>query len=217
MEAYKFVNPTVRIGKLTGEERLNEKDCDVLFVSKDTLRQPSELARFDRDWFDYIIVDEVHHGQSPTYREILTYFTPGFMLGMTATPDRTDRKDIFELFDYNKVYEMPLAEAIERGFLVPYTYYGLTDNVDYSRIRFDNHRYRVDDLERLLIIPERNEAILREYQEKGGGDKAIGFCVSIRHAERMAKYFNQHGVTAQVQGVRLNHVLFVRKVTPAML
>ena len=196
VEAYKLVNPTVRIGKLTGEERLNEMECDVLFASKDTLRQPSELARFNRDWFDYIVVDEVHHGQSPTYREILTYFTPGFMLGMTATPDRTDRKDIFELFDYNKVYEMPLAEAIERGFLVPYTYYGLTDNVDYSRIRFQNQRYRVDDLERLLIIPERNAAILREYLEKGEGDKAIGFCVSIRHAERMAEYFNQHGVTA---------------------
>jgi len=118
------------------------------------------------------------------------------MLGMTATPDRTDRKDIFELFDYNKIYEVPLAEAIERGFLVPYTYYGLTDNVDYSRIRFENQRYRVDDLERLLIIPERNEAILREYLDKGEGDKAIGFCVSINHAERMAEYFNQHGVTA---------------------
>lgn len=196
IEAYKYANPSIRIGILTGEERKNEHDCDVLFASKDTLRQPSELARFPRDWFDYIVVDEVHHGQSPTYREVLTYFTPAFMVGMTATPDRTDRKDIFELFDYNKVYEISLAEVIERGFLVPYTYYGLTDNVDYSRIRYENQRYRVDDLERLLIIPERNAAILREYQEKGDGDKAIGFCVSIKHAERMAEYFNQHGVTA---------------------
>jgi superfamily II DNA or RNA helicase len=196
IEAYKFVNPTVRVGILTGEERRDEQNCDVLFASKDTLRKPSELARFSRDWFDYIVVDEVHHGQSPTYREILTYFTPGFMLGMTATPDRTDRKDIFELFDYNKVYEMPLAEAIERGFLVPYSYYGLTDNVDYSRIRHDGKKYRTDDLERLLIIPERNAAVLREYLDKGEEDKAIGFCVSIKHAERMAEYFNQHGVTA---------------------
>lgn len=196
VEAYKFVNPTVRIGILTGEERRNEQDCDVLFASKDTLRQPSELARFPRDWFDYIVVDEVHHGQSPTYREILTYFTPGFMLGMTATPDRTDRKDIFELFDYNKVYEMPLAEAIERGFLVPYSYYGLTDDVDYSKIKFDGKKYKTADLERLLIIPERNAAILREYLDKGEGDKAIGFCVSIKHAERMAEYFTANGVTA---------------------
>ena len=196
LEAYRFVNPTVRIGILTGQERSNEKDCDVLFASKDTLRQSSELAQFSRDWFDYIVVDEVHHGQSPTYREILTYFSPHFMLGMTATPDRTDRKDIFELFDYNKVIEVPLADAIERGFLVPYTYYGLTDDIDYSGIRFENQRYRVDDLERLLIIPERNQAILREYLDKGDGDKAIGFCVSIQHAERMAEFFNQNGVIA---------------------
>lgn len=196
IEAYKFVNPTVRIGILTGEERRDEQNCDVLFASKDTLRQPTELARFPRDWFDYIVVDEVHHGQSPTYREILTHFTPSFMLGMTATPDRTDRKDIFELFDYNKVYEMPLSEAIERGFLVPYSYYGLTDNVDYSKIRHDGKKYRTDDLERFLIIPERNAAILREYLDKGESDKAIGFCVSIKHAERMAEYFNANGVTA---------------------
>ncbi|MBU2859141.1 DEAD/DEAH box helicase [Acidithiobacillus ferrooxidans] len=196
IEAYKFVNPTIRVGILTGEERRDEQNCDVLFASKDTLRQPSELSRFPRDWFDYIVVDEVHHGQSPTYREILTYFTPGFMLGMTATPDRTDRKDIFELFDYNKVYEIPLTEAIERGFLVPYSYYGLTDNVDYSKIRHNGKKYRTDDLERLLIIPERNAAVLREYLDKGGGDKAIGFCISIKHAERMAEYFTQFGVTA---------------------
>lgn len=196
IDAYRLVKPTARIGILTGEEKRDEQDCDVLFASKDTLRQPSELGRFPRDWFDYIVVDEVHHGQSPTYRDVLTHFTPSFMLGMTATPDRLDRKDIFELFDYNKVYEMPLADAIERGFLVPYTYYGLTDNVDYSRIRYDGKKYNVDDLERLLIIPERNEAVLKEYLEKGDGDKAIGFCVSIRHAERMAEYFREHGIKA---------------------
>jgi superfamily II DNA or RNA helicase/DNA modification methylase len=196
VDAYKLVWPDMRVGYLTGETRINEHDCDVLFASKDTLRQPSELARFPREHFRYIVVDEVHHGQSPSYRDVLEYFEPHFMLGMTATPDRTDRKDIFELFDYNKVYEVPLQDAIERGFLVPYTYYGLTDDVDYSRIRYQNQRYRVDDLERHLIIPERNEAVLREYLEKGHGDKSIGFCVSIIHAERMAEFFRENGVAA---------------------
>lgn len=196
VEAYKLVWPDMRAGFLTGEQRENELDCDVLFASKDTLRQTDELMRFSRDWFDYIVVDEVHHGQSPTYREILTYFDPKFMLGMTATPDRTDRRDIFELFDYSKVYEVSLADAIERGYLVPYTYYGLRDNVDYSRIRYQNNRYSIGDLERHLIIPERNNAIVVEYLDKGHGDKAIGFCVSIRHAERMAEVFNQHGILA---------------------
>ena len=168
----------------------------MLFASKDTLRQPSELERFDRDWFSYIVIDEVHHGQSPTYRDVLSYFRPAFMLGMTATPDRTDRKDIFELFDYSKIYEIPLHEVITRGYLVPYTYHGLTDDIDYSTIRYQGLRYKVADLERLLIVRERNEAIVREYLEKGKGDKAIGFCVSIKHAERMAEVFNDRGITA---------------------
>ena len=194
--AYQKVWPTIRPGILTGEAEENVDDCDVLFASKDTLRQPEVLARFQKDCFSYVVVDEVHHGQSPSYREILEHFTPKFMLGMTATPDRTDRKDIFELFDYNKVFEVTLQEAIEDGYLVPYSYFGLVDNVDYSRIRYQNNRYRVDDLERYLIIPERNEAILREFLDKGSGDKAIGFCCSIKHAERMAAFFNERGVTA---------------------
>ena len=196
IDAYRFAWPDMISGILTGETRENEHECDVLFASKDTLRQPYELARFQPDWFDYIVVDEVHHGQSPTYREVLSHFEPRFMLGMTATPDRTDRKDIFELFDYNKVYEIPLHEVIERGYLVPFTYCGLTDDVDYSRIRYQNKRYRVDDLERHLIIPERNEAVLREYLDRGNGDKSIGFCVSINHADRMAEYFSERGIAA---------------------
>lgn len=196
IDAYRRVWPEMQVGILTGEQKENEDICDVLFASKDTLRQPGQLSQFSDDHFHYIVVDEVHHGQSPTYREIIGYFQPRFMIGMTATPDRTDRKDIFELFDYKKIYEIPLQDAIERGFLVPYTYYGLTDDVDYSKIRFENYRYRVDDLERYLIIPERNEAIISEYLEKGNGDKAIGFCVSIRHAERMADFFRGCGILA---------------------
>jgi len=196
IDAYRKVWPDLRVGILTGEVRESSTDCDVLFASKDTLRHPDELAGFGEQWFNYIVVDEVHHGQSPTYREVLEYFEPDFMLGMTATPDRTDRRDIFELFDYNKVYELSLTEAIEEGILVPYSYYGLTDDIDYSSIRYENQRYNTGDLERLLIIPERNEAIVREYVEKGEGDKAIGFCVSIRHAERMAEVFIAHGISA---------------------
>jgi superfamily II DNA or RNA helicase len=199
IEAYRKVWGVLNEGLLTGDERYKESKCDVLFASKDTLRQPEVLKSFKPDAFDYIVVDEVHHGQSPSYQEILSYFRPSFMLGMTATPDRTDRKDIFELFDYNNAYEISLAEVIERGYLVPYTYIGLTDDIDYSKIRYQNNRYRVDDLERQLIIPERNQAILDAYLDKdnGAGDKAIGFCVSIAHAARMAEFFRQHGVAAE--------------------
>jgi superfamily II DNA or RNA helicase len=197
VEAYRKVWPKLSVGKLTGDVKDNEYNCDVLFASKDSLRQPGTLATYKPNWFDYIVVDEVHHGQSLSYKDILAYFTPQFMLGMTATPDRLDRKDIFELFDYQKIYEVTLQEAIDDGYLVPYDYYGLTDDVDYSKIRYQGNRYNTADLEKLLIVPARNEAILREYIDKGGGDKAIGFCVSIKHAERMAELFRNNGITAE--------------------
>jgi superfamily II DNA or RNA helicase len=199
IDAYRKVYGNLKECLLTGIEDYGVSDCQVLFASKDTLRQPEVLASFAPKAFDYVVVDEVHHGQSASYQGILHYFKPKFMLGMTATPDRTDRKDIFELFDYNKVYEISLADVIDRGYLVPYTYFGLTDDIDYSKIRYQNYKYRVDDLERFLIIKERNEAILKAYldKNKGSGDKAIGFCVSIKHAERMAEFFKQNGILAE--------------------
>jgi hypothetical protein len=126
---------------------------------------------------------------------VLKYFEPNFfMLGLTATPDRMDRKDIFELFDYQKIYEYNLFEAIENGFLVPYTYYGLQDNIDYNTIKHNGVKYNVADLDSKLIIIERNQKILEEYLSKGEGNKALGFCCSIKHANAMAAFFSENGI-----------------------
>lgn len=196
-EAFEKIYPNEKLGLLTGEEKENVKNSKVLFASKDTLTNPILLEQFDPHEFDYIIVDEVHHGQAPTYQVVLKYFNPGFfMLGLTATPDRMDRKDIFELFDYQKVYEYTLNEAIDNGFLVPYTYYGLKDNIDYNNIKYNGARYNVADLDRHLIIKERNEKIFDEYVEKGNGNKALGFCCSVKHAESMAEFFTSKGIPA---------------------
>ena len=196
-EAFEKIYPNEKLGLLTGEERENVSDSKVLFASKDTLRNPDVLNQFKPNEFDYIIVDEVHHGQAPSYQIVLKYFEPNFfMLGLTATPDRMDRKDIFELFDYQKVFEYSLTDAIENGFLVPYTYYGLKDNIDYSNIRYNGNKYNVADLDRNLIINERNEKIYEEYVQKGLGNKALGFCNSVKHADAMAAFFNAKGVPA---------------------
>ncbi len=193
-EAFKAVYPTEIVGMLTGDVQ-EGLDARVLFASKDTLRNPVVLYNFMFDEFDYVIIDEVHHAQAESYKLILDYFKPNFfMLGLTATPDRMDRKDIFELFDYQKVFEYTLIEAIENGFLVPYNYYGLKDNIDYSRIRYNGIKYRIEDLERTLIIRERNEAIYQKYIEIGQCNKAIGFCCSIVHANAMADFFSNKGI-----------------------
>jgi len=196
-DAFEKVWPEAKLGLLTGEVKENIRNSKVLFASKDTLRNPDYLSLFKKDEFDYIIVDEVHHGQAPTYQIIIKYFEPKkFILGMTATPDRMDRKDIFDLFEYNKIFEYTLSEAIENGFLVPYSYHGLKDNIDYSKIRYNGQKYNVQDLDRHLIIAKRNEKILEEYLKKGKGDKAIGFCCSIKHANKMADFFNENGIPA---------------------
>ncbi|PST83187.1 hypothetical protein C7T94_11345 [Pedobacter yulinensis] len=193
-DSFEKIYPKEALGLLTGDVKENT-DARILFASKDTLRNPDVLYQYKANEFDYIIVDEVHHGQAQSYQIILDYFQPNFfMLGLTATPDRMDRKDIFELFDYQKVFEYTLNEAIENGFLVPYTYYGLKDNIDYSQIRYKGNKYNVNDLDRALIIKGRNEQILKEYLKKGKGFKTVGFCASVKHAEAMAKFFNENGI-----------------------
>ena len=196
-DAFEKIYPNENLGLLTGEETYNVTNSKVLFASKDSLRNPVILKSFKQDEFDYIIVDEVQHGQAPSYLSVLNYFSANFfMLGLTATPDRMDRKDIFELFDYQKIFEYTLNDAIDNGFLVPYTYYGLKDNIDYTNIRYNGNKYNVADLDKTLIIKDRNEKIYEEYLSKGNGNKALGFCCSIKHANSMAKFFCDKGIPA---------------------
>lgn len=195
-ESFANVWSNKKFGILTGESKEHVHDCDILFASKDSLYRDETLQSFSQDEFDYIIVDEVHHGEAPTYRKILDYFTPQFLLGMTATPERADRKDILALFDYRKVCEYDLNDAIDKGFLVSYEYHGLTDNIDYTKIRHNGIKYNEKDLERHLIIEKRNKAIFDNYMKFCNGDKALGFCVSIKHANAMAAYFNAHGISS---------------------
>lgn len=177
----------------------NEKDTQsqIIFASKDTLYREGNLEKFNPDAFDLIIIDEVHHSSCTTYRKIIDYFTPKYMLGMTATPERQDRADILELFNYNVYFELSQKEAIEGGYLSGFRYYGLTDDIDYSRIKHNGIKYDVADLGRKLNIPERNEAILRKYQEIVPNSKAIGFCVNIDHAISVADFFSSHGIPAK--------------------
>lgn len=190
-ESFRRVWKNKKFGFLGDGQAENIHDCDILFASKDTLYKTDTLKKFAMDEFDYIIVDEVHHGEAPTYKSIFQYFKPKFLLGVTATPERADKQDILKLFDYRKVCEYDINDAIEKGFLVSYTYYGLKDNIDYSKIKHNGKSYNVSDLERTLIVDKRNQAIFDKYMELVKGDKAIGFCVSIEHAKEMAEFFNQ--------------------------
>lgn len=173
-----------------------DTDKDIVFASVQSLGKENYLNEqyFPRNYFDYIVVDEFHHAVSKNYQNIINYFTPKFMLGLTATPDRLDNKDVFSICDYNTVYEATLKTAIDKGWLVPFRYYGIYDeSVNYEEVEFKNGKYNERQLEDALSINKRAELILNNYK-KYKSSSALGFCTSKSHAEFMAKYFNEQGI-----------------------
>lgn len=173
-----------------------DTDKDIVFASVQSLGKENYLNEqyFPKNYFDYIVVDEFHHAVSKNYQNIINYFTPKFMLGLTATPDRLDNKDVFSICDYNTVYEATLKTAIDKGWLVPFRYYGIYDeSVNYDEVEFKNGRYNERQLEDALSINKRAELILNHYK-KYKSSSALGFCTSKSHAEFMAKYFNEQGI-----------------------
>ena len=138
----------------------SQKDTnkDIIFASVQSLGKEEYLNEnyFDKDYFDYIVIDEVHHAVSKNNQNIINYFTTKFTLGLTATPNRLDNKDVFSIFDYNTVYEVTLKSAIDKGWLVPFRYYGIyDDSVDYDKVKFDYGKYNTKELEIALSINKR--------------------------------------------------------------
>lgn len=182
------------MGFYTGKQKDNDKN--ILFASIQTMSREKNLQNFSTDHFDYIIIDETHHTAAPTYLKIFEYFRPNFILGLTATPDRMDNKDILNFYDNNVVFEIGQKDAIEQGYLVPFRYLGFKDNVDYSNIYFNGFRYDIKDLNKHLLIDARDSEIIKKYKEYAGTRKTIGFCASIEHAERCARIFRESGVSS---------------------
>jgi len=192
---FKSVRLGDSIGLFSGKQK--DKECDILLATVQTLGRKEYLNSqyFSRDEFDYIVIDEFHHAVAFSYKNIIEFFTPGFLLGLTATPERLDNRDVFALCDYNLVYEVRLKEAINKGWLVPFRYYGVYDETDYDSIDNKSGRYDEKQLEHALNINRRADLILHHYR-KYNSKRALGFCSSRGHAVFMAEYFFKHGVKA---------------------
>lgn len=174
------------------------KDTDkaVIFASVETLGKEEYLREeyFSRDYFDYIVIDEFHHAVNNRYLHIIDYFRPKFLLGLTATPERMDNRNIYEICDYNVPYEISLKDAINKGMLVPFHYYGIFDETDYSPLRPVGGHYREGDLNRVYIDNEERYDLIYKYYMKYRSKRAFGFCCSRLHAEAMAKEFCRRGI-----------------------
>ena len=177
-----------------------QKDTDkaVIFASVATLGRKEYLTEdvFVPDYFDYVIIDEFHHAVNEQYQRIVKYFKPQFLLGLTATPERMDGKNIYEICDYNVPYEISLKEAINKGMLVPFHYYGIYDETDYSSLHLVKGRYDEKELNETYIGNIKRYDLIYKYYMKYRSKRALGFCCSKQHAEEMAKEFCKRGIEA---------------------
>lgn len=175
-----------------------QKDTDksVIFASVATLGRAEYLREeyFRPDYFDYIVIDEFHHAVNEQYRKIAEYFKPQFMLGLTATPERMDGKNIYELCDYNVPYEISLKEAINKGMLVPFHYYGIYDATDYSSLRLIKGQYDEKELTEIYADNSDRYELIYKYYLKYRSKRALGFCCSRKHASQMAEEFCKRGI-----------------------
>jgi superfamily II DNA or RNA helicase/diadenosine tetraphosphate (Ap4A) HIT family hydrolase len=193
LETFRRIRPHASLGRYTGAEKA--PDADVLFASIQTLGKLPHLRLFAPDAFDYVVVDEFHHAAAATYRRLIRHFTPKFLLGLTATPERADGGDLLALCQENLVYRCDLVQGIERGLLCPFRYFGVPDDVDYTNIPWRSSRFDEEALTAAVATQKRAENVLEQYQDKAG-ERTLAFCCSQRHADFMAQFFRDHDVRA---------------------
>lgn len=190
MDSFKEIFKTERTYGLfeSSSKNMNE---DFIFTTNLTLSNSENIKRFEPDSFDYIIIDETHRAGAATYQKIINYFSPKFILGMTASPERTDDYDIFELFDHNIAYEIRLQKAMEMELIVPFHYFGVTD------ISVNGELLDVNADFNQLIENERVNRIIEISKEYGCHDNSIRglvFCSRKEEANELANKFNLRGL-----------------------
>jgi superfamily II DNA or RNA helicase len=181
-------------GFFDGNEKCTDKS--VIFASVATLGKSEYLNEtyFPKDYFDYVVIDEFHHAVNDQYMRIVEYFKPQFLLGLTATPERMDGRNIYEICDYNVPYEISLKDAINKGMLVPFHYYGIFDKTDYSQLHQVRGKYDDRELNNTYIGNERRYELIYKNYCKYGSKLALGFCCSKEHAKDMAREFCRRGI-----------------------
>ncbi|WP_323588502.1 DEAD/DEAH box helicase [Aliarcobacter butzleri] len=193
-QSFEEILPQINsFGLYTGNKK--EQDKNYLFSTIQTMS--SNFLEFSQDLFDYIIIDEAHHVTSPSYKKILDYFKPKFLLGLTATSNRMDGNSIYEVFDENIALDIRLNDALEHNLIVPFHYYGISDiqSIDYENVDLT----KIDLLAKLLSVNKRVDFIIDKmnfYSNSENKRKVLGFCVSKEHCNFMSEEFNKKGINS---------------------
>jgi superfamily II DNA or RNA helicase len=192
IEEYQQVlqGPADDYGKLTGAHK--QVDRRYVFATVQTLSQEHVLASLPKDGFDYIVIDEAHRSAANTYQRVMQHFEPKFLLGMTATPERTDGFNVFELFDYNVPYEIRLNHALEAEMLCPFHYYGVAD------ITFEDGTTTNDATQlNRLVSSERIDHLIQaveRYGQAGVPPRGLIFCSRKDEARALSGELNRRSL-----------------------
>ncbi|MCY3007949.1 MAG: DEAD/DEAH box helicase family protein, partial [Planctomycetota bacterium] len=194
MRTFRKIRPSSSCGRYDGSLTALQLDrIEMLFASIQTLGRVEHLKRFTPDAFNYIVVDEFHHAAASTYRRLLDHFQPKFLLGLTATPERTDGGDLLGLCHENLVYRCDLIRGIEEELLSPFEYFGVPDEVDYSNIPWRSRRFDEAALTTAVSTRARAQNAL-EQLHRVGAKRTLGFCCSQQHADFMTEHFRRAGI-----------------------
>ena len=175
------------------------KEFDREFVFSTNVTMANSLELFDPHTFDYLIIDECHHSTAETYRKIIDYFEPQFLLGITATPERMDGDDVYGIFDQNVPYELRLRDAIINGLVVPFKYYGIRDElIEYGIQETKGHKFveKFSDEAHCDFI----HRMIEKHRLPGQKLKALAFCRDISHAIRMSQAMEEYYHTRYLIG-----------------
>jgi len=193
-EAFAHLYPKRSVGFVMQGAADFDRDC--VFASVQTLSRPEYLSRREMGNFDYVVIDEFHHAAADSYQRVLQALQPKFLLGITATPFRSDNRDLLELCHGNLAYQVGLFEAISFGWLAPFRYHGVADVVAYTADLLNSRKtYDINKLTLRFNTNDRARLVTQKFL-KHKSKAALGFCVSIEHADFMAAQFLKAGITA---------------------
>jgi superfamily II DNA or RNA helicase len=192
-QSFQHIMPNQTYGLYYGTEK--QPEADVIFASIYTLGMKRHLEVFSPNDFDLIVVDEFHHAATQSYQSVIDYFKPKFLLGITATPDRMDGKDVYAICDGNVAYQIHFIKAIQKQWLAPFHYYGVYDDTEYRQITWLGTKYDEEELLAVQLTEEMQEKVHAAWIDHKQ-TRTISFCSSIKQANTLANYFKSKGIRA---------------------
>jgi len=197
-DAFSAIMDKPGFGSIYGGGRELSDGENAVFAMIQTLGRQENLEKFKPDAFEYLVIDEFHHSMADSYRRVIDHFTPSFLLGLTATPERLDGRDVLMLCDYNVASEVRLLDAVDRGWLSPFQYFAVHDETDFGNITWRSTHYDEEELSAALSRDNRSDIAaenLRRYLPSTGKIRAIAFCSSVAHARHTAgRLTEKHGL-----------------------